>query len=109
MPFSLTNAPANFQDMMNHILKGLLNEGVAVHIDDVLIYPKIEEKYNSLLEEVLKRFAENELVLSPEKCIWRSEGVEFLGYVISPVKTEIGEDKIEIIEKWQVPRSLRDV
>jgi hypothetical protein len=37
MPFGLTNALASFQDMTNHILKDLLDNGVVVFIDDILI------------------------------------------------------------------------
>jgi hypothetical protein len=84
MPFGLTNAPATCQDIMNHILKDLLDEGVVVYIDDVLIYAKTEEKHDLLVKEVLKRLVENDLVIFPEKCKWSSERVEFLGYVITP-------------------------
>jgi hypothetical protein len=109
MLFGLTNAPATIQAMMNHILKDLLNEGVIVYIDEVLIYAKIEEKYGLLVKQVLKRLAENDLVISLEKCEWSSERVEFLGYVIRPDRTEMGEDNIEAIKEWQAPRSRRDV
>jgi hypothetical protein len=94
MPFGLTNAPATLQDMMNHFLKDLVDEGVVVYIDDIVIYTKMEEKQDLLVKEVLKRLAENDLVITPEKCIWSSERVEFLGYVITPDGTEMGEDKI---------------
>jgi hypothetical protein len=40
MPFKLTNALASFQDMMNHILKDLLDKSIVVYIDDFLIYAK---------------------------------------------------------------------
>jgi hypothetical protein len=33
----LTNAPASFQDMMNNILKDLLDKGIVVYIDNILI------------------------------------------------------------------------
>jgi hypothetical protein len=49
IPFGLTNTPATFQDMMNHILKDLLDEGVIVYIHDVLIYAKTTAKYNMLV------------------------------------------------------------
>jgi hypothetical protein len=54
MPFELTNAPPTFQDMMNHILNNLLDKGVVVYIEDVLIYANLEEKHNLLVKEVLK-------------------------------------------------------
>jgi len=43
MPFSLTNAPSTFQDMMNHVLSNLLDAGVIAYMDDILIYAKSEE------------------------------------------------------------------
>jgi len=43
MPFSLTNAPSTFQDMMNHVLSDLLDAGVIAYMDDILIYAKSEE------------------------------------------------------------------
>jgi hypothetical protein len=69
MLFALTNTPATFQDMGNHILKDLLDEGVVVYIDDVLIYAETEKKYDLLVKEVLNGLAENDLVISPEKYI----------------------------------------
>jgi hypothetical protein len=69
IPFGLTNAPAIFQDMMNHTLKDLRDECIVVYIDDVLISTKTDEKHDLLVKEVLKRLTENDLVISPEKCI----------------------------------------
>jgi hypothetical protein len=107
--FGLTYAPATFQDMINHILKDLPDEGIVVYIDDILIYAKTEETHDLLVKEVLKRLLENNLVTSPEKYIRSSERVEFLGYVITPDGIEMSEDKIEAIKEWQAPMSLRDV
>jgi len=54
MLFGLTNAPSTFQDMMNHIFSDLLNLGVIVYMDDILIYAKEDEEHDRLVEEVLK-------------------------------------------------------
>jgi hypothetical protein len=69
------NVPANSQDMINHIFKDWLDNGVIASIDDILIYSKdeqhekyekyeideIDEKeYDRLGEEVLKRLSEND-------------------------------------------------
>jgi hypothetical protein len=97
IPFGLTNALAIFQDMMNHILKDLLDEGVVVYIDDVLTYAQTEEIHDLLVKEILKRFAEHNLVISPEMCTWSSDKVEILGYVIIPEGMEMDEEKIEAI------------
>jgi hypothetical protein len=109
MYFSLTNAPAVFPDMMNPILKYLLNEDIVVYIDDILIYPTPEEKHDLLVKEVLKRVAENDFVISPEKCRCSSERVEFLSYITTQDSREMADDKIGAIKEWQRPKSLRDI
>ena len=38
MPFGLCNALASFQAMINQVLRELLDEGVIVYIDDILMY-----------------------------------------------------------------------
>jgi hypothetical protein len=67
MPCGLTNAPATFQDMINHIFRDLLDNGVIALIADILIYVKDEGEHGRLVEEVLKRLPQNHLVISAEK------------------------------------------
>jgi hypothetical protein len=73
VPFGLTKAPATFQDMINHIFRDLLDNGVIAFIDDILIYAKDEEEPDRLVEEVLKRLSQNDLVISAGKCTWSTQ------------------------------------
>ena len=55
MFFGLTNSPANFQAMMNELLRDLINTGkVAVFIDDVIVGMETEEGHDELVAEVIK-------------------------------------------------------
>jgi len=38
MPFGLVNSPATFQAMMHKILREILDNGVVVYLDNILIY-----------------------------------------------------------------------
>jgi hypothetical protein len=70
MPFGLSNAPATFQNMMNHIFWDLLDLGLIVYLDDILIYAETEEEHDRIVTEVLKRLAANGLAIWQDKCFW---------------------------------------
>jgi len=55
MFFGMTNSPATFQEMMNKILRDMINEGkVAAFVDDVLVEMETEEGHDEVVEEVLR-------------------------------------------------------
>jgi len=59
------NSPTTFQTMMNKILQNLINTGkVASFIDNVIINIEEEEGH----DELVRRLAENNLYVKPEKC-----------------------------------------
>ena len=69
MFFGLTNSLATFQTIMNEILQDLINtRKVVSFIDDVIIGTEREKGHNELVEEVVKRLAENDLYVKSEKC-----------------------------------------
>jgi len=109
MPFGLTNAPSTFQDMMNHVLSDILDVGVLAYMDDILIYAKTEEEHDRLVKEVLTRLQQNGLAVTPEKCVWKSEEVEFLGYTIGRKGIKMSTTKVEAVLSWKIPNSLTEV
>jgi len=68
--FGLTNSPAIFQAMINDLLRDMVvEEKIAVFIDDVMITTKMEERHDKIVEEVLRRLEENDLFVKPEKFV----------------------------------------
>jgi len=54
---------------MNEILQDLINTGkVASFINNIIIGTETEEGHNELVEEVVRRLAENNLYVKLEKC-----------------------------------------
>ena len=95
MFFGLTNSPAIFQAMMNKLLRDLINTGkVAMFIDDVIIGTEMEEEYDEIVVEVIRRLEENNLYVKPEKCKWKVWEVEFLGVVIGPEGIKMEKEKM---------------
>ena len=83
IPFGLCNAPATFQSMMDNILHDLLDGGVIVYIDDILIYTEDESTHVKLVQEVLSRLDKAGLGVNLKKSSFHIKKVEFLSYIIS--------------------------
>ena len=53
MFFGLTNSPATFQTMMNHLFRDLINKGkVVVYMNDIMIFTKTLEEHCTVFREV---------------------------------------------------------
>jgi hypothetical protein len=109
MPFGLTNAPSTFQDMMNHIFRDMIDLGLLAYMDDLLIYADTIERHDEIVQEVLRRLTKNRLAISPEKCVWRTQEVEFLGYIINKDGIKMSQEKVEALLSWKYPSTLTEV
>jgi len=68
MFFGLTNFLAMFQIMINKILRDLINTGKVISfIDNVIVKTKEEESHDKIVERVVKKLAENNIYVKPEK------------------------------------------
>jgi hypothetical protein len=105
----LCNAPGTFQAMINKVLHELLDEGVIVYIDDILIYSEDEESPIRLVEKVLQKLQENHLCASIKKSVFHASEVEYLGYHISKLGIAMSPEKVQTIEVWAPPRSVKHV
>ena len=110
MFFGLTNSPVIFQTMMNEILWDLINTSkVASFIDNVIIRMEGKEGHDELVEEVVRRLAENNLYVKPEKCKWKVKEVEFLEVVIGSKGIKMEEEKIKKVLDWLIPECVKDI
>jgi len=110
MFFGMTNSPATFQEMMNKILRDLINEEkVAAFVDDVLVGTKTEEGHNKIMEEILRRLEENDLYVKPEKYVWKARKIGFLGVVIGSNGIEMEKEKVDRVLSWPEPKNVRDI
>ena len=115
MFFGLTNSPATFQAMMDHILQpwGDKWEQEEVHgswyMDDVLIASKDKTKHQQATHELLDILEANDLFLKPEKCVWEQPCVDYLGLILEGGIMCMDPAKVAGIATWPVPTSVKQV
>ena len=83
MSFELTNTPAIFTDLMNHVFKSFLDHFVIVFIDDILVYSKCEPEHEYHLRIVLQILRNYQVYAKLSKCEFWLNQIEFLGHVVS--------------------------
>ena len=94
-PFGVTNAPPQFQAMVNDLFADMLDKFVIVFLDDLLIFSKNIEEHAIHLNRVLARLREHKLFAKASKTEIAVSGTDFVGHWISadgvfplPVKTK---------------------
>ena len=109
MPFGLCNAPATFERLMEHVLKGLNWKTCLVYLDDIIIMGKSFDDHLKNLEEVFQRIASAGLRLNPKKCsLWKKQ-VTYLGHKVSTEGIHTEEGKIKAVKDWPRPTNIHEL
>ena len=96
--------------MMNHLFCNLINRSVLViYMNDLLIFTKMLEEHNLVIEEVLKILKDNDLFLKVEKCVWHTNKVEFVSMDVSDQGIHMSQEKVDVIKSWNVPVNVKGV
>jgi hypothetical protein len=98
MSFGLTNAPADFMDLINRVFRPMLDKSMNVFIDDILIYSMNEEEHASHLREVLVVLSNEKLYAKFSKCAFWLREVQFLGHVVNADGIMVDPTKIESVK-----------
>ena len=69
---------------------------------------EIEEGHNEIVE-VIRRLAENNLYVKPEKYKWKVKGVGFLRVVIGPEGIKMEEEKVKDVLDWLTLKEVKDI
>ena len=109
MPFSLTNVPTAFMDLMHRVFQPYLDQFVVVFVDDILIYSQSEDEHEDHLWIVLHACRDHQLYVKFSKCeFWHTE-VKFLGHVVSAVGVSVDPEKVKAILSWERPKSVFEI
>ena len=109
VPFGVTNAPAQFMNLMNDVLRAYLDEFVLVFLDDILVYSDTVADHAEHLRKVFTKLRDHHLFAKASKCEILAPTVEFLGNQITPQGMKPTEEKLRAVKEWEVPTSVKGV
>jgi len=78
-------------------------------IDNVIVGMKIVEGYDEIVVKVVKRLAENDLYMKPEKYKWKIREVGFLEVIIGLERIKIEEEKVKGVLDWPTLKGVKDI
>lgn len=82
---------------MNRVFFDLLDQGVLVYLDDVLIYSKSIAEHKVLLDKVFNLLKLHKLYIKESKCHLFLESVDFLGHVVSSKGVSMDIGKVDAV------------
>ncbi|GAU49705.1 hypothetical protein TSUD_182030 [Trifolium subterraneum] len=107
MPFGLCSAPSSFQATMNTMFQPFLRKFIIVFFDDILIYSTTLEDHLHHLDQTLQILQEGQFFLKQSKCVFAQRQIEYLGHIVSTKGVEPIQAKVQAIQQWLVPRSVK--
>ena len=87
----------------------MLDEGVVIYLDDILIYAENMAEHQRLVKEVLKRLDKAGLSINAKKSQWHSSKVEFLGYIISKDGITMNTEKVQAVKDWPTLKTVNNI
>ena len=109
VPFGMTNAPAQFMNLMHDVLREYLDQFVLVFLDDILVYSQTVEDHAEHLRQVFAKLREWQLFAKASKCQMLTKSIEFLGQQITAEGMSPTEEKLKVLKEWKKPQNVRDV
>ncbi len=105
----LSNAGACFQYFLNDIFHPLLDRGVIIYIDDILVYSTNKEEHEATCKEVFKILKKHSLYLKAAKCDFNKDKIGFLGFVVRNGEVSMEEGKLQAVRDWPAPKTVKEV
>ena len=109
LSMGLTNAPSQFQRLMDLVLAGLIWQACLVYLDDIIIFAPTFDLHIERLSDVFARLKKAGLKLKPSKCRLFARQVKFLGHIVSAGGIEADPEKTRVVANWPQPRNLSEL
>lgn len=109
IPFSLKNARATYQWLINKVFTDQINQNMEVYNIDILIKSFKEVDYIKELEEAFSTFHQHRMKLNLSKCSFGIITRMFLEFIVTKWGIEVNPKNILVILDMQNPISKKEV
>ena len=99
MPFSLTNAPASFQKLINDTLREYLNTFVLAYLNDILIFSTDYKQHVQHMRIVLQKLRKKDLPVKLSKYEFHKHSISFLDYIVSDQSLKPDPKKVDSVRE----------
>jgi hypothetical protein len=107
MQFGSKTAVPWFQQVVADVLRGKLDRGVKVYLDNIVIYADTQEEHDEILRWVLQQLIGAGFPLSPKKCEWSKSEALIGGFFVGNGRIRTDPAKIQAIIDWPAPTSTK--
>src|SRR5882672_9359335 len=82
---------------------------VVIYLDDILIFSNSLEDHQVHVRCVLEHLHEYDLHSKPEKCLFHTQKIKFLGFMVTPTGISMDTAKTDTISVWPTLTNLKAV
>ena len=83
--------------------------GVCCFVDDILVAAKTETEHLNRLKAVFKRLQENDVLIKPEKCVFMTKEISYIGFKIEDKGLFKTDEKMKAIKESLAPTNVSEV
>jgi len=109
MPFSLKNAGATYQRLMDKVFSHLAGHCVEVYVDDMVVKSPSHHQHAKDLVAVFSALRQYNLRLNPDKCVFGVDRGKFLGFMLTQRGIEANPEKCRAIIEMCSPTTVKEV
>ncbi|KRH93757.1 pol polyprotein, partial [Pseudoloma neurophilia] len=106
-PLGLVNAPKHFQNLVQRILKGI--ENINIFVDDIIIFTKTEKETIQIIEQIIQKFIEYNIIINFNKSEFLFKKINYLGFELTENGYRPDINRLEDFREWRIPTSKRDL
>jgi transposase InsO family protein len=109
MAFGLNNAPATYQRCIDVVLMGLKGIDCLVYLDDIICFSATMEEHAEKLQHIFERLEKANFKIQPEKCVFATDTVEYLGHICTPDGIRPDPKKVKAVNEYPVPKTVKEI